>query len=158
MRRFLSIALGGLLIAGAGGCTDFLTKDGVGSDKDPNNAREATRDQLDREYGKIAGKADHERQRAADRLDDGNDAVLEQRLWRVDKFELIQDRLGLADQILVHAGFQSFREFMEIISPNVLAMRLGDRASAKRLLNRSLELNGRSEVAQDARRLVTKLR
>ena len=46
MRRFLSIALGGLLIAGAGGCTNFLTKDGVGSDKDPNNAREATRDQL----------------------------------------------------------------------------------------------------------------
>ena len=46
MRRYLSIALGGLLFAGATGCTDFLTKDGVGSDKDPNNPREATRDQL----------------------------------------------------------------------------------------------------------------
>ena len=46
MRRLLSIALGGFLLAGATGCTDFLTKDGVGSDKDPNNPREATRDQL----------------------------------------------------------------------------------------------------------------
>lgn len=46
MRRYLAIALGGLLFAGATGCTDFLTKDGVGSDKDPNNPREATRDQL----------------------------------------------------------------------------------------------------------------
>src|ERR671915_907584 len=46
MRRLLSIALGGLLMAGAIACTDFLTKEGVGSDKDPNNPREATRDQL----------------------------------------------------------------------------------------------------------------
>jgi hypothetical protein len=46
MRRYLAIALGGLMFAGATGCTDFLTRDGVGSDKDPNNPREATRDQL----------------------------------------------------------------------------------------------------------------
>src|SRR5688572_22524296 len=46
MRRFLLIALGGLLVASASGCTDFLTKEGVGSDKDPNNPRQATRDQL----------------------------------------------------------------------------------------------------------------
>ena len=53
--------------------------------------------------------------------------------------------VGVVDpKLLYHAG--------------VIAMRLGDRASARRLLNRSLELNGRSEVAQDARRLVTKLR
>ena len=46
MKRLLSIALGGVLTLSAAGCTDFLTKDGVGSDKDPNNPREATRDQL----------------------------------------------------------------------------------------------------------------
>ncbi|HEU5184008.1 MAG TPA: SusD/RagB family nutrient-binding outer membrane lipoprotein, partial [Gemmatimonadaceae bacterium] len=46
MRRLVVIALGGLLAVGAAGCTDFLTRDGIGSDKDPNNPREATRDQL----------------------------------------------------------------------------------------------------------------
>src|SRR5688500_19623531 len=46
MRRYLAIALGGLMFVGATGCTDFLTKDGVGSGKDPNNPREATRDQI----------------------------------------------------------------------------------------------------------------
>jgi tetratricopeptide (TPR) repeat protein len=53
--------------------------------------------------------------------------------------------VGVVDpKLLYHAG--------------VIAMRLGDRAAAQRFLARSLQLHSRSEVADDARRLVTKLR
>jgi len=53
--------------------------------------------------------------------------------------------VGILDpKVLYHAG--------------VISMRLGDRASARKLLARSLSVNGRSEVATDAQRLVNQLR